>query len=101
MKKIAFILAFLLTACSAHPDQEPQDNVLNTQRIIINYSEGSKAGILDAAKRSGMPVIYEMKNMNIIVLGVSQKDSDREIKRFEKMDGVLGVQKDRIEATVQ
>lgn len=44
-----------------------------------------------------MHVIYEMNNMSIIVLGIPEKDEDK----LEILDGVLGVQKDHSEATLQ
>ncbi|WP_060854846.1 S8 family serine peptidase [Citrobacter freundii] len=98
MKKITLFMVFFLTSCTAHNEQKTYEN---TERVIVTYSEGSKATILADASRAGLPVVYELNNMNIVVLSIPEKNAEQAIKRLESLDGVLGVQKDRKEVSLQ
>lgn len=98
MKKMALIFIFLLASCTVHNEKKPSDN---TERLIVTYSEGAKKNILAEASRAGLPVVYDLKNMNIIVLDVPAKNIENEMSRLEKLDGVLAVNKDSSEITLQ
>lgn len=95
---ITFVLAIGLTSCAAHDDKK---NVEKSTRLLITYSAGSKGEILADASKRGIEVVYDLKNMNIIVLGVPEKNADNEISRLEKLDGVLAVKKDSSATTLQ
>lgn len=97
MKKFTLFMTFFLVSCSAHNEQKTYDK---TERIIITYSEGNKPIILADANRAGIPVVYELKTMNIVVLSIPEKNAEQLIRHFEKLDGVLGVQKDRTEVSL-
>lgn len=80
-----------LASCAVHEDNNSSKK---STRLIVSYSADSKEDILADARKRGMKVVYDLKNMNIIVLGVPEKDADKEINRLEQLTGVLGVQKD-------
>lgn len=99
MKRITLILTPLLAACAMHQTPVPQTTD-HTERLIVSYAPERKSDILTTVAQNGMSVVYDLKNMNIIVLSVRAVDADKEIIRLEKVPGVVGVQKDQI-ATIQ
>ena len=95
---IVSALTIGLASCAVHEDNNSSEK---STRLIVSYSADSKEDILADARKSGMKVVYDLKNMNIIVLGVPEKDADKEINRLEQLTGVLGVQKDSSEVKPQ
>ncbi|MBS0847397.1 hypothetical protein [Citrobacter sp. JGM124] len=91
MKIAAMLFVFLLASCSAH---KMPDRAGNTERLIVSYSKESKSEILADVIKNGIPVVYDLQNMNIIVLNIPEEDAGKEIKHLESMKGVLSVQKD-------
>ncbi len=71
---------------SAHQD--------NQKNLIISYDMTKKQNIIDATQKQKMEIIYDLKNMNIIVVSVPEINLSETIKEIEKIDGVLGVQED-------
>lgn len=71
---------------SAHKD--------NQKNLIISYDATKKQNILDATQKQKMEIVYDLKNMNIIVVSVPDINLSETLKKIEKIDGVLGVQED-------
>lgn len=66
----------------------------NQQNLIISYDVAKKQNVLKVIEAQKMQIIYDLKNMNIIVVSIPKSDIQESTKYLEKIDGVLGVQED-------
>lgn len=65
-----------------------------TKRLLISYQVDLKRGVMAAIEGSNLPIIYDLKNMNIIVVAVPEKEAERYIKYFQSLYGIYGVKED-------
>jgi hypothetical protein len=98
-----WIIMLTLSACNATPVQpeatHAETNV--TRNLIIHYdashAKSNKQRILDAASTHGADVVYQLDNLNIVVIRVPDRISMTDaITYVEHIPGVLGVNRDQI-----
>lgn len=66
----------------------------NYQNLIISYDVAKKQNVLKEIKAQKMQIIYDLNNMNIIVVSILKSDINESTKNLEKIDGVLGIKED-------
>jgi len=79
--------------------QEPVGDDEYSRRVLIIYYDAAtgKKPLLDAVRSYGAEIIYEYKIINGIAISIPEKKTLKDaITFFEKVKGVLSVNKDRI-----
>lgn len=123
MKKLAIVLAtaLALSACQSHdglkitkkdgmttavPKTAPKhslptasqaaQNAAETGNLIIFFEPSAKAGVLEMVKRRGDELIYSYENFNGIAIRPIYHRIDDTINAYQKLTGVLSVQRDTV-----
>ncbi|WP_455033651.1 S8 family serine peptidase [Kingella oralis] len=102
-------LALSLAACqspaaptsvapASSPAQQPAHAAReNTNVLIIFFEQGKGDAVAAAAKQYGAEVVYRYQMMNGMAIRVpAGKDTDAAVKHFERVQGVLQVQRDQV-----
>ncbi|MDO5615626.1 MAG: hypothetical protein Q4G16_05510, partial [Cruoricaptor ignavus] len=99
------LVAFFLQSCKTKiaqniPVETKNDNTNNnyTRNLIIYYdAEIGNEFLLKSVNDFGAELIYEYKTMNGIAIKIpDEKSMETAISYFEKVKGVLSVQRDKI-----
>ena len=62
----------------------------------MSYQQALKPKLMAAIDGAGLPVIYDLKNMDIVVVAVPDEMAEKYIEYFRSLDGVYGVQEDSV-----
>lgn len=101
---IAATLSFCLAACqspaapTSSPAQQPAHAAQeNTNVLIIFFEQGKGDAVVAAVKQYGAEVVYRYQMINGIAIRVpAGKNVDAAIAHFERVRGVLQVQRDQV-----
>lgn len=80
------------------PPQRPSSGLaFPSNMLIIYYDEDTGTGpLLKSIDKFGAEIVYDYNPINALVIRFSdEKSVDDAVKRFEKVDGVIKVSKDR------
>lgn len=77
-----------------HSCAKSRNENLESKRLLISYQSTLKPKIMTAIDGAGLPVIYDLKKMSIVVIAVPDEMAEKYIKYFRSLDGVYGVQED-------
>ena len=101
---IAATLSFCLAACqspavpASSPAQQPAHTAReNTNVLIIFFEQGKGDAVAAAVKQYGAEVVYRYQMMNGMAIRVpAGKNVDAAMAHFERVRGVLQVQRDQV-----
>ena len=107
----ALVISLTSVSCSAkkeivvidevqsYPVEDAQlaDDVVKGSLIISYDSEASLAGLKKAIETYGAEIVYEYNNFNMLTISVPQNKTDEQATQyFEKVKGVLSVERNRL-----
>lgn len=77
--------------------QAPEAPRVSPSTLIIWYNHKYKKKLLKAIKKYKAEIIYDYKNFNGVAIKIPEgKDIDKAQKHFQKVKGVLSVNRDQI-----
>ena len=79
-----------------HSCEKSRSEKQEGKRLLISYQSALKPKLMTAIDGAGLPVIYDLKNMNIVVVAVPEEMAEKYIEYFRSLDGVYGVQEDSV-----
>ncbi|MBK0167439.1 hypothetical protein [Klebsiella sp. S69] len=79
-----------------HSCEKSRSEKHESKRLLISYQSALKPKLMTAVDGAGLPVIYDLKNMNIVVVAVPEEMAEKYIEYFRSLDGVYGVQEDSV-----
>jgi len=69
-------------------------NQTDQQRILISYSPNNKQTVLKAIESKKLTVVYDLENVNIVVIAVPSDVVEQNIQALQQVEGVLSVEQD-------
>ena len=95
-------LSALIFGCSSYQlnnfhniQKEPNDPIYNTdKRFTISYDTNYKDKIINTLKSENINVVYNLKNMNILVITLSEENFNRKVEELKKVKGIFDIQED-------
>ncbi|EPQ5852409.1 hypothetical protein FMK74_27070 [Klebsiella pneumoniae] len=77
-----------------HSCEKSRSEKQESKRLLISYQQELKPKLMAAIDGAGLPLIYDLKNMNIVVVAAPEEMAEKYIEYFSSLDGVYGVQED-------
>lgn len=79
-----------------HSREKSRSEKQESKRLLISYQQALKPKLMAVIDGAGLPVVYDLKNMNIVVVAVPDEMAEKYIEYFRSLDGVYGVQEDSV-----
>lgn len=98
MKKwLLGLLLVLNLGCQTARENSVEEAVQSQNLIIFFDKEIGQQPLLEAVAEYPAEILYQYRNLNGMAIRVApEKNVDAAIRHFEKVKGVLGVEKDRV-----
>ena len=76
--------------------KKPNTMSVSDKKFIVSYDMSYKNEILKALRSKNIEIIYDLKNMDILVIAIASNHADREVSALKNIQGILDIHEDSV-----